>query len=171
MGQRQFYKELHLDLVDKKIDSQGAIPIQDYCAALYRFICKQKQKYEDDGYWQWLTELHAMNHGAHRLTIFNLKDGDICDLLHKKNFRKDPIYIIMDVKFNRNTPLLTYEDAFDSEMNDKLTLYRQGNKKLKNKNPVAYPWIFNHILYEMAEAIRTYRGGDSMLLERFKLVP
>lgn len=172
MQERQFYKELHLHMAENKTISSnhGSLPIQDYCAALYEFICKEKKTDEDDGYWQWLTELHAMNHGAHRLTIFNLKDSDICDLLHGKNFRKEPKTYI-NVKIGTDASILTYDDAFDSEMNNNLVPYRQGQRKLEDKDPKAYPWIFNHVLHEMAESIRIYKGGDKLLPERFKLVP
>ena len=124
----------------------------------------------DDGYWQWINELHATNHGAHALKIFNLSDCEICDLLHGRNFREEPKEICT-VKIKSDTPILTYDNAFDSEMNNKLVPYRQGQRKLDEKAPKSYPWIFNHVLYEMAESIRTFKGGDKLLPERFKLVP
>lgn len=172
MQERSFYKELHLDLAENKTirSKGGSLPVQDYCAALYEFICKEQKYDNDDGYWQWLNELHASNHGAHRLTIFNLKDGDICDLLHGKKFRKEPTKW-GPVKVSSDEPILTYDDAFDSEMNNNLVPYRQGQRKLEEHAPKAYPWMLNHILYETAESIRKFRGGDKLLPERFKLVP
>lgn len=172
MSERQFYRELNLDRAKNKTikSNNGSLPIQDYCAAFHEFICKDKKKEIDDGYWQWLNELHATNHGAHALKIFNLSDCHICDLLHSRNFREEPKEVC-GVKIKSDDPMLTYENAFDSEMNNNLVPYRQGQKKLDNKDPKSYPWIFNHVLYEMAESIRTFRGGDKLLSERFKLVP
>lgn len=174
MSERQFYKELQLDKFENKTikSNSGSLPIQDYCAALHEFICKNKDEENDidDGYWQWLKELHATNHGIHALKIFNLSDCHICDLLHNRNFRREPKEI-WNVKIKSDEPILTYDDAFDSEMNNNLVPYREGHKKLDNKDPKSYPWIFDHVLYEMAESIRTFYSGDKLLPERFKLVP
>lgn len=172
MQERQFYKELHLDKAENKTikSNNDSLPIQDYCAALYEFICKKKKHDTDDGYWQWLTELHSTNHGEHCLNIFNLKDGEICDLLHGKNFRSEPT-TYGGITWRTEKPILTYDDAFDSEMNKNLMPYRQGHKKLEEQESKAYPWMFNHILYDTGETIRTFCGGDKLLPERFKLVP
>lgn len=174
MSERQFYKELHLDKAENKTikSNNSSLPIQDYCAALYEFICKTKKNAEDDGFWQWLQELQAPNHGAHKLNIFNFKDDcHICDWLHKKDFRSAPTTILGRIKVDKKTPLLTYDDAFDSEMNNNLVDYRQGHKKLEEQADASYPWIFNDVLYKMAESIRTYAAGEKLLPERFKLVP
>lgn len=172
MSERLFYKELKLDTVENKTikSDNGSLPIQDYCGAFYEFICKNKKNDFDDGYWQWINELHATNHGAHALKIFNLSDCEICDLLHGRNFRTEPT-VILGHQINTSNPMLTYDNAFDSEMNNNLVPYREGQRKLDNKDPKSYPWIFNHVLYGMAESIRTFKGGDNLLPERFKLVP
>lgn len=173
MTERLFYKELHLHKAENKTikSNNGSLPIQDYCAALHEFICKKTKNPEDDGFWQWLQELHAPNHGAHKLNIFNFKDDcHISDWLQKKDFRTPP-KIILGVKVDKKDPLLTYDDAFDSEMNNNLVDYRQGHKKLEAQAAASYPWIFNDVLYKMAESIRTFAGGDKLLPERFKLVP
>ena len=172
MSERQFYRELKLDTVENKTikSDNGSLPIQDYCGAFHEFICKNKENDFDDGYWQWINELHATNHGAHALKIFNLSDCEICYLLHGRNFRTEPT-VILGHQINASRPMLTYDDAFDSEMNQNLVPYREGQRKLDNKDPKSYPWIFNHVLYGMAESIRTFNGGDNLLPERFKLVP
>ena len=164
------YTDLTLDKFDKKVvsDNNNRNYIQDYCAALYKFICKDidEQLPEDDGLWQWLNELHSENHGVHKLKIFNLEAGDICDILDSYDFRSNDSGWGMGNK--KRKPLLTYK-SFDSEMNNAIAAYCEGMKRIKERKKESYPWIFNEILHTMSEKIRTESGKE--MKEKFKLVP
>lgn len=176
MDERQFYKELKLNFANKKIKSSGsASPIQDYCAALYDFICKNKKENvnDDDGFWPWMEELHnKKSHGTHRLKIFNLDKGNIVDFLSEFNFRSEPkkakIPFAGEVKIAPAKPLMEYSDQFDSSLNNTLVPYRKGQKQLQEESKEAYPYIFNDILTKMPEEVRKF---DARLEERFKMVP
>lgn len=176
MDQRQFYKELKLNFGNKKIkSSDNASPIQDYCAALYDFICKNKKENvnDDDGFWPWMEELHnKKSHGTHCLKIFNLDKGNIVDFLSEFNFRSEPkkakIPIAGEVKIASAKPLMEYSDQFDSSLNNTLVPYRKGQKQLQEESKEAYPYIFNDILTKMPEEVRKF---DARLEERFKMVP
>ena len=176
MDERQFYKELKLNFANKKIKSSGnASPIQDYCAALYDFICKNKKENvnDDDGFWPWMEELHnKKSHGTHRLKIFNLDKGNIVDFLSEFNFRSEPkkakIPFAGEVKIAPAKPLMEYSNQFDSSLNNTLFPYRKGQKQLQEESKEAYPYIFNDILTKMPEEVRKF---DARLEERFKMVP
>lgn len=176
MDQRQFYKELKLNFDNKKIkSSDNASPIQDYCAALYDFICKNKKENvnDDDGFWPWMEELHnKKSHGTHCLKIFNLDKGNIVDFLSEFNFRSEPkkakIPFAGEVEIAPAKPLMEYSDQFDSSLNNTLVPYRKGQKQLQEESTEAYPYIFNDILTKMPEEVRKF---DARLEERFKMVP
>lgn len=176
MDQRQFYKELKLNFDNKKIkSSDNASPIQDYCAALYDFICKNKKENvnDDDGFWPWMEELHnKKSHGTHCLKIFNLDKGNIVDFLSEFNFRSEPkkarIPFAGEVEIAPAKPLMEYSDQFDSSLNNTLVPYRKGQKQLQEESMEAYPYIFNDILTKMPEEVRKF---DARLEERFKMVP
>lgn len=176
MDERQFYKELKLNFANKKIKSSGnASPIQDYCAALYDFICKNKKENvnDDDGFWPWMEELHnKKSHGTHCLKIFNLDKGNIVDFLSEFNFRSEPkkarIPFAGEVEIAPAKPLMEYSDQFDSSLNNTLVPYRKGQKQLQEESREAYPYIFNDILTKMPEEVRKF---DARLEERFKMVP
>ena len=176
MDERQFYKELKLNFDNKKIKSSGnASPIQDYCAALYDFICKNKKENvnDDDGFWPWMEELHnKKSHGTHCLKIFNLDKGNIVDFLSEFNFRSEPkkakIPFAGEVEIAPAKPLMEYRDQFDSSLNNTLVPYRKGQKQLQEESMAAYPYIFNDILTKMPEEVRKF---DARLEERFKMVP
>lgn len=175
MDERQFYKELKLNFDNKKIKSSGnSIPIQDYCAALYDFICKKEiLRDDDDGFWPWMEELHnKKSHGTHCLKIFNLEMGNIVDFLSEFNFRSEPkkakIPFAGEVKIAPAKPLMEYCDQFDSSLNNTLVPYRKGQKQLQEESKEAYPYIFNDILTKMPEEVRKF---DARLEERFKMVP
>lgn len=175
MDERQFYKELKLNFDNKKIKSSGnSIPIQDYCAALYDFICKKENlSDDDDGFWPWMEELHnKKSHGTHCLKIFNLDMGNIVDFLSEFNFRSEPkkakIPLAGEVKIAPAKPLMEYCDQFDSSLNIALVPYRKGQKQLQEESKEAYPYIFNDILTKMPEKVRKF---DARLEERFKMVP
>lgn len=175
MDERQFYKELKLNFDNKKIKSSGnPIPIQDYCAALYDFICKKENlSDDDDGFWPWMQELHnKKSHGTHRLKIFNLDKGNIVDFLSEFNFRSEPkkmkIPFKGEVEIAPAKPLMEYSDQFDSSLNNALVPYRKGQKQLQEEPKEAYPYIFNDILTKMPEEVRKF---DAKLEERFRMVP
>lgn len=175
MDERQFYKELKLNFDNKKIkSSDNASPIQDYCAALYDFICKnKKENVNDDGFWPWMEELHnKKSHGTHCLKIFNLDKGNIVDFLSEFNFRSEPkkarIPFAGEVEIAPAKPLMEYSNQFDSSLNNTLVPYRKGQKQLQEESKEAYPYIFNDILTKMPEEVRKF---DSRLEERFKMVP
>ena len=175
MGERQFYKELKLNFDNKIIKSSGnPIPIQDYCAALYDFICKKENLSDgDDGFWPWMQELHNKNsHGTHRLKIFNLDKGNIVDFMSEFNFRSEPTKVKIPFKGEMEIapakPLMEYSNQFDSSLNNTLAPYRKGQKQLQEEPPKAYPYIFNDILTKMPEEVRTF---DAKLEEKFKMVP
>lgn len=176
MDQRQFYKELKLNFDNKKIkSSDNASPIQDYCAALYDFICKNKKENvnDDDGFWPWMEELHnKKSHGTHCLKIFNLDKGNIVDFLSEFNFRSEPkkarIPFAGEVEIAPAKPLMEYSDQFDSSLNNTLVPYRKGQRQLQEESMEAYPYIFNDILTKMPEEVRKF---DARLEERFKMVP
>lgn len=170
MDERQFYKELKLNFDNKKIKSSGnASPIQDYCAALYDFICKKENlSDDDDGFWPWMQELHnKKSHGTHCLKIFNLDKGNIVDFLSGFNFRSTPTKI-RSIEIVSAKPLMDYSDQFDSSLNNTLVPYRKGQKQLQEESKEAYPYIFNDILTKMPEEVRKF---DAKLEERFKMVP
>ena len=175
MGERQFYKELKLNFDNKIIKSSGnPIPIQDYCAALYDFICKKENLSDgDDGFWPWMQELHNKNsHGTHRLKIFNLDMENIVDFMSEFNFRSEPTKVKIPFKGEMEIapakPLMEYSNQFDSSLNNTLAPYRKGQKQLQEEPPKAYPYIFNDILTKMPEEVRTF---DAKLEEKFKMVP
>lgn len=175
MDERQFYKELKLNFDNKKIkSSDNASPIQDYCAALYDFICKnKKENVNDDGFWPWMEELHnKKSHGTHCLKIFNLDKGNIVDFLSEFNFRSEPkkakIPFAGEVEIAPAKPLMEYSNQFDSSLNNTLVPYRKGQKQLQEESEKAYPYIFNDILTKMPEEVRKF---DARLEERFKMVP
>lgn len=175
MDERQFYKELKLNFDNKKIKSSGnPIPIQDYCAALYDFICKKENlSDDDDGFWPWMQELHnKKSHGTHRLKIFNLDKGNIVDFLSEFNFRSEPKKVKIpfkgEVEIATAKPLMEYSDQFDSSLNNALVPYRKGQKQLQEEPKEAYPYIFNDILTKMPEEVRKF---DAKLEERFRMVP
>lgn len=176
MDECQFYKELKLNFDNKKIkSSDNASPIQDYCAALYDFICKNKKENVngDDGFWPWMEELHnKKSHGTHCLKIFNLDKGNIVDFLSEFNFRSEPkkakILFAGEVKIAPAKPLMEYSDQFDSSLNNTLFPYRKGQKQLQEESKEAYPYIFNDILTKMPEEVRKF---DTRLEEKFKMVP
>ena len=175
MDERQFYKELKLNFDNKKIKSSGnPIPIQDYCAALYDFICKKENlSDDDDGFWPWMQELHnKKSHGTHRLKIFNLDKGNIVDFLSEFDFRSEPKQVKIpyggEVKIVSAKPLMDYSDQFDSSLNNALVPYRKGQKQLQEESKEAYPYIFNDILTKMPEEVRKF---DAKLEEKFKMVP
>lgn len=176
MDECQFYKELKLNFDNKKIkSSDNASPIQDYCAALYDFICKNKKENvnDDDGFWPWMEELHnKKSHGTHCLKIFNLDKENIVDFLSEFNFRSEPkkakIPFAGEVKIASAKPLMEYSDQFDSSLNNTLFPYRKGQKQLQEESREAYPYIFNDILTKMPEEVRKF---DARLEERFKMVP
>ena len=175
MGERQFYKELKLNFDNKIIKSSGnPIPIQDYCAALYDFICKKENLSDgDDGFWPWMQELHnKKSHGTHRLKIFNLDMENIVDFMSEFNFRSEPTKVKIPFKGEMEIapakPLMEYSNQFDSSLNNTLAPYRKGQKQLQEEPPKAYPYIFNDILTKMPEEVRTF---DAKLEERFKMVP
>lgn len=175
MDERQFYKELKLNFDNKKIKSSGnPIPIQDYCAALYDFICKKENlSDDDDGFWPWMQELHnKKSHGTHRLKIFNLDKGNIVDFLSEFDFRSEPKKVKIpyggEVKIVSAKPLMDYSDQFDSSLNNALVPYRKGQKQLQEESKEAYPYIFNDILTKMPEEVRKF---DAKLEEKFKMVP
>lgn len=175
MDERQFYKELKLNFDNKKIKSSGnSIPIQDYCAALYDFICKKENlSDDDDGFWPWMQELHNKeSHGTHRLKIFNLDMGNIVDFLSEFNFRSEPKKVKIphggEVKIVSAKPLMDYSEQFDSSLNKTLFPYRKGQKQLQEESKEAYPYIFNDILTKMPEEVRKF---DAKLEEKFKMVP
>lgn len=175
MDERQFYKELKLNFDNKNIKSSGnPIPIQDYCAALYDFICKKENlSDDDDGFWPWMQELHNKNsHGTHRLKIFNLDKGNIVDFMSEFNFRSEPTKVKIPFKGEMEIapakPLMEYSNQFDSSLNNTLAPYRKGQKQLQEEPPKAYPYIFNDILTKMPEEVRKF---NAKLEERFKMVP
>lgn len=174
MDERQFYKELKLNFDNKKIKSSGnASPIQDYCAALYDFICKKENVNDDDGFWPWMEELHnKKSHGTHCLKIFDLDKGNIVDFLSEFNFRSEPkkmrIPFKGEVEIAPAKPLMEYSDQFDSSLNNALVPYRKGQKQLQEESKEAYPYIFNDILTKMPEEVRKF---DAKLEERFQMVP
>ena len=175
MDERQFYKELKLNFDNKKMKSSGnSIPIQDYCAALYDFICKKENLSDgDDGFWPWMQELHnKKSHGTHRLKIFNLDKGNIVDFMSEFNFRSEPTKVKIPFKGEMEIapakPLMEYSNQFDSSLNNTLAPYRKGQKQLQEEPPKAYPYIFNDILTKMPEEVRTF---DAKLEEKFKMVP
>ena len=175
MGERQFYKELKLNFDNKIIKSSGnPIPIQDYCAALYDFICKKENLSDgDDGFWPWMQELHNKNsHGTHRLKIFNLDMENIVDFMSEFNFRSEPTKVKIPFKGEMEIapakPLMEYSNQFDSSLNNTLAPYRKGQKQLQEEPPKAYPYIFNDILTKMPEEVRTF---DAKLEEKFKMGP
>lgn len=174
MDERQFYKELKLNFDNKKIKSSGnASPIQDYCAALYDFICKKENVNDDDGFWPWMEELHnKKSHGTHCLKIFDLDKGNIVDFLSEFNFRSEPkkmrIPFKGEVEIAPAKPLMEYSDQFDSSLNNALVPYRKGQKQLQEESKEAYPYIFNDILTKMPEEVRKF---DTKLEERFQMVP
>lgn len=174
MDERQFYKELKLNFDNKKIKSSGnASPIQDYCAALYDFICKKENVNDDDGFWPWMEELHnKKSHGTHCLKIFDLDKGNIVDFLSEFNFRSEPkkmkIPFKGEVEIAPAKPLMEYSDQFDSSLNNALVPYRKGQKQLQEEPKEAYPYIFNDILTKMPEEVRKF---DAKLEERFQMVP
>ena len=175
MGERQFYKELKLNFDNKIIKSSGnPIPIQDYCAALYDFICKKENLSDgDDGFWPWMQELHNKNsHGTHRLKIFNLDMENIVDFMSEFNFRSEPTKVKIPFKGEMEIapakPLMEYSNQFDSSLNNTLAPYRKGQKQLQEEPPKAYPYIFNDILTKMPEEVRAF---DAKLEEKFKMVP
>lgn len=174
MDERQFYKELKLNFDNKKIKSSGnASPIQDYCAALYDFICKKENVNDDDGFWPWMKELHnKKSHGTHCLKIFDLDKGNIVDFLSEFNFRSEPkkmkIPFKGEVEIAPAKPLMEYSDQFDSSLNNALVPYRKGQKQLQEEPKKAYPYIFNDILTKMPEEVRKF---DTKLEERFQMVP
>ena len=175
MDERQFYKELKLNFDNKNIKSSGnPIPIQDYCAALYDFICKKENlSDDDDGFWPWMQELHNKNsHGTHRLKIFNLDKGNIVDFMSEFNFRSEPTKVKIPFKGEMEIapakPLMEYSNQFDSSLNNTLAPYRKGQKQLQEEPPKAYPYIFNDILTKMPEEVRKF---DAKLEEKFKMVP
>lgn len=175
MDERQFYKELKLNFDNKKIKSSGnSIPIQDYCAALYDFICKKENlSDDDDGFWLWMQELHnKMSHGTHHLKIFNLDNGNIVDFLSEFNFRSEPKKVKIphggELKIVSAKPLMDYSDQFDSSLNNALVPYRKGQKQLQEESKEAYPYIFNDILTKMPEEVRKF---NAKLEEKFKMVP
>lgn len=175
MDERQFYKELKLNFDNKKMKSSGnSIPIQDYCAALYDFICKKENlSGDDDGFWPWMQELHnKKSHGTHHLKIFNLDKENIVDFLSELNFRSEPKKVKIpfkgEVEIAPANPLMDYRDQFDSSLNNTLVPYRKGQKQLQEESKEAYPYIFNDILTKMPEEVRKF---DTKLEERFKMVP
>lgn len=175
MSQRQFYNELNLNFDDKKAKSSddAKIPIQDYCAALYDFICKKSHIVDkDDGFWPWIEELHDQRaHGSHCLKIFNLDKKNIVDFLSELNFRSSPkkiSFLVTEIKISSAEPLMVYENEFDSSLNNSLAPYRKGQKQLQEEVKEAYPYIFNDILTKMPEEIRRF---NATLEETFKLVP
>ena len=164
------YTDLGLEDIDKKVESKAENRnyVQDYCAALYKFICKDiDDAIIEDGLWQWLKEIHSKSHKEHRMTIFKIEEKEICDILDGFDFRSNDRPF-----FNRGNairkPLLTYGN-FNSEMNNAIAFYSEGMQRIKNRPKESYPWIFNDILHTMSEKIRTNSGKE--MTERFKLVP
>lgn len=165
-----FYNDLKLNNLDLKSKSMSQNKIQDFCAALYCFICKERQNNEEiseDGLWQWLKELHNACHGEHRMKIFKLDCADICDILNGKDFRSNAQAFKI---FGNPTkkPILTYE-LFTSEINKAINPYIDGIHRLSKKPAETYPWIFNDALQRMTESIRT--SGDEKLVKIFNLIP
>lgn len=162
-----FFSDLKLGGRDLRSKSQDGYKVQNYCAAVYKFICKelniQENRY-DDGLWQWLKELHSSSHETHRLKIFKLDSIDICDVIDGKEFRsyRRPMF----GNPTRN-PLLTY-GMFVSEMNNAITPYNSGIFRIEKLNEDTYPWILNDILHKMAEEIRKHNND---LVQKFNLIP
>lgn len=162
-----FFTDLKLGDRDLRSKSQDCYKVQDYCAAVYNFICKElntKENKYDDGLWQWLKELHDKAHDTHRLKIFKLDCTDICDVIDGKELRS---YNKPFFGNPRKKPLLTY-GMFVSEMNNNITPYNSGIYRIEKLNKDTYPWILNDILHKMAEEIRKH---NSDLVQKFNLIP
>lgn len=162
-----FFTDLKLGERDLRSKSKDGYKVQNYCAAVYKFICKElnKENKDDDGLWQWLKELHSDSHETHRLKIFKLDSNDICDVIDGNEFRSDKKPIIG--KHPTKKPLLTY-GMFVSEMNNAITPYNSGIFRIEKLNEDTYPWILNDILHKMAEEIRRH---DNDLVKKFNLIP
>lgn len=167
-----FYTDFNFDGLTLTSRSTKGNKVQDYCAALYEFICKDinaENNPNADGLWQWLTELHDNSHGAHSLKIFKLSCDEICDVIDGNELRsnKKPFRFVGSSNPTRK-PLLTY-GIFVAQINIAIAPYCDGANRISKKPKDSYPWIFNDILHVMAEEIRNYNEAE--LREAFNQIP
>ena len=149
-GKVQWYQELGMQNFSHKDlpSDSNSNPLQDFCAALYSFYCFRKSDAiaNDDGYVQWLQEMHLRDHhhGAHALKCFDFNCDNIAMFIQECPIVDD-----------KNTPLsgYSYKDAFDSSMNN--AIYDENHFKKGegiNTKKEKLPWV---LIDTMREAVFT----------------
>lgn len=162
----QWYQELGMQKFSRKDlpSDSNSNPLQDFCAALYSFYCFSKSKDipKDDGYVQWLQEMHLcdQHHGVHALKFFDFNCDNIAMFIQE-------CPIVDDKK--RPLSGYSYEDAFDSSMNN--AIYDQNHFQRGegvNTRKEKLPWV---LIDTMRKAVFTEKrdknGNLNPCIRRF----